>query len=403
MRNALLVLLLSSGCTSVLDAKTVVGPSGSRLDLPAGALTAPAELNIATATTGFPAPPSTAGSTVFALTPHGQTFALPVTVTLPAAAGQTRLLTAQPGGPWTAVPGARRVGETIVAEISHFSYFVTASASPVRAVIGDGWAVREIAVDDGGVKTVFEGTPLSNYVTSVAVDSQGRVYWLDNGTDSLTRVEADGSGTQVLYTAADAFSNPSGLTLDEPRGALYWVESGRIMKAQLDGGAVATFLPMSGNTYPTSVVVEPSGLFVFFTDEGTDTVNRIGADGSGRVVLHTAAGAFSNPRALAIDFNAGLMFWGEGFALVRAPLDGGTATTIDPGVTEATTVTGVALDLGAQQVYWTDNGTDALARANYDGSGKTRLYQSAPFDPGVMDGGSSTLNFTNPQGVALIP
>lgn len=403
MRNVLLALCLSSGCSSFMDSKTVVGPNGSRLELPPGALTAPAELNIATATTGFPAPPSTAGSTVFALTPHGQTFAFPVTVTLPAAAGQTRLLTAQPGGQWTVVPGTRRVGETIVAQITHFSYFVTAGASPVRAVIGDGWAVREIAVDDGGVKTLFEGTPLTNFVTAVAVDQQGRVYWLDNGTDSLTRVEADGFGKQVLYTAADAFSNPSGLTLDEPRGALYWVEAGRIMKAQLDGGGVSTFLASSGNTYPTSIVVEPAGSFVFFTDEGTDTVNRIGADGLGRVVLHTAADAFSNPRALAIDFDAGLMFWGEGFGLLRASLDGGAVTPIEPGVVEGTTVTGVALDLSARQIYWTDNGTDALARAQYDGSGQTRLYQSAAFDPGVMDGGASTLNFTNPQGVALIP
>ncbi len=310
--------------------------------------------------------------------------------------GQTRLLTAQPGGTWAPVPGARRVGDTLVAEVSHFSYFVTASsAAPTRAVIGDGWAVREIDLTDGGVRTLVDGMPMQQFVTGVAVDDQGRVYWLDNATDSLARVESDGSGKQVLFTSADAFSNPQGLAVDSAHGLVFWAEGGRVMRAPLDGGASETFIPAASNSYATSVALDAPGGLVYWTDNGTDSINRVASDGSGRTVLHSASNGQANPGALAIDVGAGLMFWGEGAGLWSAPLDGGAASTVVAGTVNVTAVTGIAVDPEARQLYWTDNGTDALTRASYDGSGQVRLYSSPAWSPG---GGG---NPTNPQGVAL--
>jgi hypothetical protein len=66
-----------------------------------------------------------------ALTPHGTTFAAPVSVHIPfdeaqaAPGGQTlRLYTAMPGGAWTPVDGARLVSGAMEADVRHFSYFI---------------------------------------------------------------------------------------------------------------------------------------------------------------------------------------------------------------------------------------------------------------------------------------
>lgn len=401
VRNSLwgLAWCLICACTPS-GPQSIAGPSGSKLEVPAGALKSPAALAITAVTAGYPSLPSAAAGSVYALTPHGQVFEVPVRLTLPATAAQTRLLTAQPGGQWTEVPGAHREGDSLVAEVSHFSFFVLAPPAAMRVVIGDGWAVREIDPVDGGARTLVDGTPMNNYVTAVAVDAQGRVYWLDNVSDALARVDANGAGKQVLYTAPDAFLNPTGLAIDSANSVLFWAQGHDVMKAQLDGSGAVPLVAGTNNEYPVSVAV--AGGFVFWTDEGTDTVNRIGSDGTSRVVLHTTADLFANPRALSVDLAAGLLFWGEGFGLVAFPLDGGALTTVVAGTVDVTAVTGTAIDAEARQLYWTDNGTDALSRANYDGSGRVTLYQSPFWSPLGLDAGSGAGNTTNPQGVTLI-
>ena len=64
---------------------TVVGPNGAKVVIPAGALATDTTINIAqiaASTAVLPAGFSVSGQ-IFAFTPHGTTFAVPVTMTLP--------------------------------------------------------------------------------------------------------------------------------------------------------------------------------------------------------------------------------------------------------------------------------------------------------------------------------
>ncbi len=385
MRFALLTVVTLCACSTPDAGRTLTGPAGVKVEVPAGALKADAALGLAIASDGFPSLPVGTGSTVFALTPHGQTFAVPVTVTFPAAAGQTRLLTAQPGGQWAVVEGARRVGDSLVAEVSHFSYFVASTPPPApRVVFGDGWAVREFDPNDGGVATLVDGVAGQNFITSVGVDDQRRVYWLDNATDALTRLDADGT-KRVLYSNPGS-SNPEGLAVDSTHQRLYWAESGVLMRSNFDGTSAAQLIAAYDRAFVTSAAVDVVGGFVYWTDNGNDAVYRSPTDGSGLLSLHSAQNATANPRALALDVSAGLMFWGEGTSLLSAPLDGGAATPIATG-----TITGIAVDTRSRELYWTDNASDALMRAKYDGRAAVKLYTSP--------GGAGSA--TNPQGVAL--
>ena len=106
----------------------VLGPGGAKLTIPAGALASDTEVRIVEATDA-PALRSDAkvvGRTL-AFLPHGLTFAVPATVTLPfdtAAAGQDKplLFWAEQGKPWTVLTEATSSGGALQAQITHLSY-----------------------------------------------------------------------------------------------------------------------------------------------------------------------------------------------------------------------------------------------------------------------------------------
>ncbi len=114
----------------------VLGPDGSRVDVPPGAV--PGEVTIAIAKNASLAPPLAAGgsftpvSNVYEITPHGTAFAEPVTVTLPIdptlATVQDGLvvLKAQPGGEWRVHSNAVRNGDLVSVKVQDFSVLLVA-------------------------------------------------------------------------------------------------------------------------------------------------------------------------------------------------------------------------------------------------------------------------------------
>lgn len=123
-------------------------PGGAAVTVPKDALGAMTTISVAVASGGAPGMPTLAPgvkpvSDIVALTPHGQTFAVPVTVRMPfdpALASQAggrplRLYTAVPGGSWTAVAGARVVDGAIEAPLQHFSYFIVGYEAPAGQML----------------------------------------------------------------------------------------------------------------------------------------------------------------------------------------------------------------------------------------------------------------------------
>src|SRR4051812_10273335 len=81
---------------------TVLGPSGCSVEIPAGALTAPTTITIEIVADGYPSfHEGTPRSPVFALRPHGLTFAKPVRLRVPfsgVASASVALYTTPPAG-----------------------------------------------------------------------------------------------------------------------------------------------------------------------------------------------------------------------------------------------------------------------------------------------------------------
>ena len=110
---------------------TVTGPNGARVVIPAGALTAGTRIHIELVTAGAPALPSgyTSKGQVYAFTPHGTTFAQPVTVTIPfdpamvTAAHAPGFYKTNAQDQWGRIANADFGADSVSASVTSFSFF----------------------------------------------------------------------------------------------------------------------------------------------------------------------------------------------------------------------------------------------------------------------------------------
>jgi uncharacterized delta-60 repeat protein len=117
---------------------TVLGPNGSKVAIPSGALAVVTQIAVAQTTAG--APPLPAGLTpigqMFAFTPHGTTFAVPVTVTMPfdpgaVPAGATvALFKTNAQNQWEKVANATFGASSVSGQVTSFSDFQTVTEDP---------------------------------------------------------------------------------------------------------------------------------------------------------------------------------------------------------------------------------------------------------------------------------
>ena len=109
---------------------TVTGPNGAMVVIPPGALATDTSIAIEQTTAGSPTLPGTftAAGAMFAFTPHGTTFAVPVTVTLPfdpasvPAGSAPALFKTNPSNQWEQVAGATFGSGNVSAPVTGFSF-----------------------------------------------------------------------------------------------------------------------------------------------------------------------------------------------------------------------------------------------------------------------------------------
>ena len=171
--------------SAVIDAAggSLVGPDGVRLDVPAGALDAPARITMTRTATGAPALLEGQSAAVYAITPHGLAFRKPAVLTFPAAALpgqsalQTDVLRAQPGGPWEVlnvpIAGAEGNASVLLDGLSFYGTARMGSTGPSRrtGVIQNilGWAAPAPGIESSSAppaRRIVERT-----VVRVAVSS----------------------------------------------------------------------------------------------------------------------------------------------------------------------------------------------------------------------------------------
>ena len=213
--------------------------------------------------------------------------------------------------------------------------------------------------------------------TNIAVDmNTNHVYWTDSGTDKIQGSNLDGFNIEDIVTTG--LRTPTDVEVDTFTGYIYWVDSGtdKIQRANLyDTMAGSSINPAdiqdiitTGLRTPTDIALDaydPNLGKVYWTDSGTDKIQRANLDGSNVQDLVTEG--LRTPTGIALDLIEGKMYWTDSGTdkIQRANLDG---SNIEDIVTGLRTPTGIAVDPEGGKVYWTDSGTDTIQRANLDGS-----------------------------------
>ncbi len=190
---------------------------------------------------------------------------------------------------------------------------------------GSLFAQSPVVIAGGGPQTGSPALGSALSVTqSVAVDSQGRVYFASQSR--VFRIEGDGTLTRIAGGAISGFSGdgglavnaqlrtPYGLALDSA-GNLYIADYGNHRIRKVDAsGVITTFagnggVGLSGDDnaatgamlhYPCGMAFDASGS-LYFADSGNHRIRKINTDGIISNVVGYAYGGFGGDDAAAVD------------------------------------------------------------------------------------------------------
>ena len=256
----------------------------------------------------------------------------------------------------------------------------------------------------------------------------GKIYWTDSGTgnptpmqdDKIQSANLDGSNVETLVTYENFLRLPMGM--DAAGGKIYWTDAtrDRIRRANLDGSNVEDVVltrTIGGQslggpaTTPRDVALDLTSAppKMYWVDAGTLNLEegkiwRANLDGSSPEALVTTG--LVNPQSIALDVTGGKMYWTdsgtggpnglEDDKIQRANLDGSNVETLLTFQNQLRVPRGIALDVAAGKIYWTDIVRDRIRRANLDGTGPEDLILTRTFAGQSLAGSATT-----PRDIAL--
>lgn len=244
---------------------TVTGPDGAQAVIPAGALSSFVDIAITKAGASAPTfPPDgvTAVGDVYEFTPHGQTFAKPVSVRVPfdpakVPMGESPLLyKAQPAGAYAALTGATVSGSFLETTVDGFSFFgggVPNKPNYETFDLGQKLPTHLAPFPGGGVVAVgFGGGGV--WVSRIA--QNGTVEWTQTTQGELTLLTSDPrvavGPTGNVYVAAATMRDE----MDMDLGGRSEV---RVMSYSPAGQARAGWpqrVSMNYTTFPAAIVAD---------------------------------------------------------------------------------------------------------------------------------------------------
>lgn len=252
-----------------------------------------------------------------------------------------------------------------------FVYWTDTSARRVRRATLDGTFIEDLTI----------GIP-----DDVEVDREnGRVYWNEPGDQKIQSASIDGGAIRPLID--DIY--PTGFVIDRAANRVIWIDAdvGRLYSRGLSGGSIQQLA--SGLDDPTSIDLDESRRTVYIVESGRPAIRSFDLDAGtlGTVPLPN----LRYPLGIAIDEQAGILYWGEasslvGNALFAANLDGSSVRQV---VSSPRSPREITLDPNAQKIYWTVSGLfgadPEIRRVNPDGSGLETVVDDLLAFPNGID------------------
>ena len=214
---------------------------------------------------------------------------------------------------------------------------------------------------------------------SLSAPSSAGTYYYGACVESVSGETNTGNNCSPAITV----TVPGTVTQPTPQpGAskLYWSDWGtdKIQRANLDGSGVEDLISGAGLNGPDGLSLDLAGGKIYWADAGTNKIQRANLDGSNVEDLVTGLGI---PYGLALHVAGGKMYWTnrQTNKIQRANLDG---SGVEDLVTSGLTFPGaLALDVAGGKIYWTNSGATKIQRANLSGSNVEDLVTSGLSSP----------------------
>ncbi|KAH9508830.1 hypothetical protein Btru_050160 [Bulinus truncatus] len=233
------------------------------------------------------------------------------------------------------------------------------------------WAVHDCShKDDAGVNCEppealnFQESNIDNFLIFCDVFT-GLLIRMDLNTYSYTSIVPNNSPNAVAITFdpndkmiyfSEVYASSSEIRSSNHRGTdIRTIGNSLIMGAVVDG-----------------LAVDKSRNLLFYTDAGNKRIIAMSPDGTG---LRIVATNVDQPRALAVDKKAGVLYWtdwGTVPKIEKANYDGSNRQTIASNGLKFPN--GLALDVTAGLLYFCDGGRQTIEVMKTDGSNRTVLY-----------------------------
>jgi len=174
-------------------------------------------------------------------------------------------------------------------------------------------------------------------------------------------------------SSSAAKSKSSKLTTKATSGRLFVldVSAGRVLSCKPDGSDLKTIVS-EGRRLPDGIVVDVEAGHIYWTNMGNlkendGSIERADLNGKNLKHIVPPGGTFT-PKQLQLDKKNGKLYWcdREGMRVMRANLDGSKIETLidtsegdaRPGKEIKKWCVGIALDVEAGKLYWTQKGSD---------------------------------------------
>ncbi len=196
-----------------------------------------------------------------------------------------------------------------------------------------------------------------------------KIYWTESG--KIRRANLDGSNIEDILTGLEL---PKDITLDLDNRKIYWVNfrPPKVYRANLDGSNIEEIidggdqneLPRELLNFPYAIALDTEANKIYWGRDHIPWIIRR-ADINGANIEDVLVRPWVDAESLELDVKAGKMYWADSFNdnIGRANLDGSDYEEL--GNTPAPL--GLALDLRNRYVYWTDPFLGRIERSFLNG------------------------------------
>lgn len=246
----------------------------------------------------------------------------------------------------------------------------------------DGTSVFQGLINDQApIFAPLTDITLQNSYEMVLDTINQKLYMSDADAGTIFRANTDGGNFEEFRVGLDS---PIGMAIDYEANQLYWTTGNSIQRTDIgstDVNASEDFVTGQANDPEGVAIHEPSGKIFWGNYSGGIWSKNL--DGSNETLLipdiETGSMAVINDRIYYDEYV------GSGDIRIKsAALDGTEVSTVATGIGRV--VYGIGYDAAADKIYWGDRSTDAMMRANLDGTNTELYYQAEGDTRGIVIG-----------------